>query len=102
MAHRKAPYPRQTAFAITYAHIRDPVPPLTGRRPWLPSSLNSVFAKALAKDPGHRYETCEEFVSIIARTLRDVTSPEPPRPARRFGWFPKRDTDEGTRAEGRR
>ena len=98
----KPPYPRQTAFAITYAHIRDPVPPLTGRRPWLPSSLNSVFAKALAKDPGHRYETCEEFVSIIARTLRDVTSPEPPRPARRFGWFPKRDTDEGTRAEGRR
>jgi serine/threonine-protein kinase len=84
----KPPFPRQTAFAITYAHIHDPIPPLTSRRPWLPSSLNSVFTKALAKDAADRYETCEEFVTIIARTMRDVTPPERPRPARRFGWFP--------------
>ena len=84
----RPPFPRQTAFAITYAHIRDPIPPLTSRRPWLPSSLNSVFTKALAKDAAQRYETCEEFLSIVARTLRDVTPPERPRPARRFGWFP--------------
>lgn len=78
------PYPRNTAFAITYAHIRDTPPKLTRRRPWLPSSLDSVFAKALAKNPADRYQSCTEFVDIVARALRDVPIPEP---VRRRGWF---------------
>lgn len=69
------PFPRGTAFAITYAHLRDPVPALTARRPWLPGSLNAVFAKALAKNPAARYESCTGFVDIVARTLRDVPVP---------------------------
>lgn len=79
------PYPRGTAFAITYAHIRDEPPKLTRRRPWLPSSLNSVFAKALAKHPADRYESCGEFVDIVTRALRDVPVPEPA--PRRRSWI---------------
>ncbi|MEP9417048.1 serine/threonine-protein kinase [Gordonia sp. VNQ95] len=79
------PYPRTTPFAITYAHIRDQPPKLTARREWLPSSLNSVFAKALAKNPADRYQTCGEFVEIITRALRDV--PVPVGPTRRRGWL---------------
>ena len=79
------PYPRNTAFAITYAHIKDPPPQLTRRQPWLPSSLNSVFAKALAKEPGDRYQTSAELVDIITRTLRDVPVPTPA--PRRRGWI---------------
>lgn len=78
------PFPRATAFAITYAHLNDPVPRLTRAQPWLPSSLNSVFAKALAKDPTDRYATCTEFSDIIRRALQDVPVPGPPR--RR--WWP--------------
>jgi serine/threonine protein kinase len=44
------PYPRADPFAITYAHIRGPVPLLTTRRPWLafnialdPSALGIIF-----------------------------------------------------------
>ena len=70
------PFPRGTAFAITYAHLRDPVPPVTWRLGWLPGSLDAVFAKALAKNAAARYGTCAEFVDIIARTLRDVPVPE--------------------------
>ncbi|MGW0036850.1 serine/threonine-protein kinase [Gordonia sp. NPDC003376] len=79
------PFPRSTAFAITYAHIRDTPPKLTRRREWLPSSLDSVFAKALAKNPEDRYRHCAEFVDIIVRTLRDVPIPDD-RPSRN-GWF---------------
>lgn len=70
------PFPRGTAFAITYAHLRDPVPLPTTRRPWLPDSLNAVFAKALAKDPAQRYPSCSEFAGIVSHTLRDVPVPE--------------------------
>ncbi|MDX1871302.1 serine/threonine-protein kinase [Mycolicibacterium sp. 120266] len=70
------PFPRGTAFAITYAHLRDPVPAITARRAWLPGSLNAVFAKALAKDPAARYESCAHFVDIVARTLRGIPLPQ--------------------------
>lgn len=76
------PFPRATAFAITNAHLRDDPPLLTRRRPWLPSALNSVFAKALAKDPADRYSTCTEFADIVARNLRDVPVPQPAIPRR--------------------
>ncbi|MGC4935470.1 serine/threonine-protein kinase [Gordonia sp. DT30] len=78
------PFPRSTAFAITHAHIRDDPPKLTRRRAWLPSALDSVFAKALAKNPADRYQTCAEFVDIITRALRDV--PVPPDEPRRRRW----------------
>ncbi|NDZ97524.1 serine/threonine protein kinase [Streptomyces sp. SID6673] len=79
------PFRRATAFAITHAHLHDPVPPLTRARPWLPSALNSVFAKALAKDPRTRYETCGAFTDIVTRALRDIPVPAAPR-TRRWPW----------------
>ena len=82
------PYPRSTAFAITYSHLRDPIPKVTRRRDWLPSALNSVFEKALAKGPAERYATCSEFTDIVARALRDVTPPE--REVRRRSRFRRR------------
>ncbi|MCZ0914917.1 serine/threonine-protein kinase [Gordonia amicalis] len=78
------PYPRHTSFAITYAHINDEPPRLTRRRPWLPSAMNSIFAKALAKAPQDRYPTCTELVDILVRLMRDVPVPEPTR-SRRWG-----------------
>lgn len=86
------PYPRATAFAITRAHLRDEPPKLTRRRKWLPSALNSIFAKALAKDPGDRYDTCREFVDIVARVMRDVPVPAPVAPRRPWRRVPVRHT----------
>ncbi|MDJ0029069.1 serine/threonine-protein kinase [Gordonia alkanivorans] len=73
------PYPRRTSFAITYAHINDEPPRLTRRRPWLPSAMDSIFAKALAKSPQNRYPTCTALVDILVRLMRDVPVPEPTR-----------------------
>ncbi|MEO9329743.1 serine/threonine-protein kinase [Gordonia aurantiaca] len=83
------PYPRHTSFAITYAHIHDTPPKLTRRRPWLPSAIDSIFAKALAKAPEDRYRTCTELVEILTRLLRDVPVPRPPSRSRWWG-LPRR------------
>ena len=80
------PYPRNTAFAITYAHLNDDPPKLTRRRPWLPSATNSIFAKALAKSPEDRYSSCTELVEILNRLMRDVPVPEPEK---RSAWWPR-------------
>ncbi|WP_066911672.1 serine/threonine-protein kinase [Millisia brevis] len=69
------PYPRATATAAMRAHLRESVPSITSRRRWLPHSLDSVFAKALDKDPARRYSNCLEFVDIVGRTLRGVPIP---------------------------
>ncbi|WP_288815616.1 serine/threonine-protein kinase [uncultured Gordonia sp.] len=80
------PYPRNTAFAITYAHLNDDPPKLTRRRPWLPSAMNSIFAKALAKSPEDRYPSCTALVEILTRLMRDVPVPESPQ---RSTWWPR-------------
>ena len=81
-----APYPRSTAFAIMYAHLKDPVPAVTTRAPWLPQSLDAVLTRALAKDPARRYPTCAEFAEILADTLHDVAVPDPQPHRRRWPW----------------
>jgi protein kinase-like protein len=56
------PYQRDSDLATVFAHLNEAPPRLTDYLPTAPRALNSVFARALAKDPGSRYRTCGEFV----------------------------------------
>ncbi len=47
----RRPFARQTPTAEAAAHIREPVPPASEHSD-LPRAVDSVFAQALAKDPG--------------------------------------------------
>ncbi|MFW0788358.1 serine/threonine-protein kinase [Gordonia sp. CPCC 205333] len=69
------PHLGATPFAIIHAHIHNPPPRLDRRRVWLPSALNAVFAKALAKNPQRRYPSCTEFVRVVAAVLRGIEPP---------------------------
>jgi serine/threonine protein kinase len=62
------PFDRDTDVAMIYAHLVDPAPPVTEKRPDLPPSLDGVIAKALSKRPEDRYRTCREFVSAVRAT----------------------------------
>ncbi|WP_338080069.1 serine/threonine-protein kinase [Antrihabitans stalactiti] len=77
----RPPFPYSTRFAIADAHRSFPPPRLSARRKWIPRSVDAVVAKALAKDPFDRYETCTQLVDLLT-DLRDVV-PAPPRTLRR-------------------
>ncbi|MFF3244590.1 serine/threonine-protein kinase [Streptomyces sp. NPDC002870] len=59
------PFQRDDDMALLWAHQYDPPPSLTEQRPDLPVSVDDVLAKALAKSPDDRYDSCLEFVAAL-------------------------------------
>lgn len=64
------PFERGSATAEAAAQVHDPVPPASERAVGIPSSVDAVFARALAKEPERRYETARAFVDALADALR--------------------------------
>jgi serine/threonine protein kinase len=56
------PFERESELAIVFAHLNDPAPTATERRPELPEAFDAVFAKALAKSPDDRFGSCRDLV----------------------------------------
>lgn len=52
-------------MALLWAHRYDRPPELSSRCPGLPSAVDHVMTKALAKEPEHRYSSCREFVAEL-------------------------------------
>ncbi len=63
------PFRREQAFALIAAHLSEPPPALTARRPDLPPMVDRVLAAAMAKSPADRYATCSEFADDLGRAL---------------------------------
>jgi beta-lactam-binding protein with PASTA domain/predicted Ser/Thr protein kinase len=63
----RAPFTGDSPVAIAYKHVReDAVPP--GRlNPDVPSSLDAVVMKAMAKNPDNRYQTADELRQDLER-----------------------------------
>ncbi len=62
----RPPFRRDDELATLYAHAHDPVPDLTGQLPDLPSELQAVIARGLAKDPALRYVSAGELAAGLA------------------------------------
>jgi serine/threonine kinase PknH len=63
------PYERDTDAAIMYAHIVDPPPRVSERRPELPRAVDDVIAAGMAKDPEERPPTAGAFVTDVLHAL---------------------------------
>ncbi|WP_062393714.1 protein kinase domain-containing protein [Gordonia phthalatica] len=63
---------------VARAHIHEPVPSISARRPGLPTALDAVFQRALAKNPADRYPSSREFAADLQRALSAPTQPPPP------------------------
>ena len=63
------PYRRDTDAAIMYAHIVDPPPRVSERRPELPRALDDAIAAGMAKDPDDRPPTAGAFVADVLQAL---------------------------------
>jgi hypothetical protein len=59
----EVPFARESEAAIFYAHLSEPPPRVSERRAALPSSLDSVLARGLAKDPEDRYASASDLVA---------------------------------------
>ena len=69
------PFRRDSELAVVFAHLDTEPPPASAERPELPVALDAVIARALAKEPEQRYESCRE----LARAALDVTVDEASR-----------------------
>ena len=79
------PYPKESEAAVLYAHISDPPPKVTDVRPELPSALDAVLARAMAKDPEERPVEAVEVIEAAKRAFTSTSraAMSVPRPADR-------------------
>ncbi|MBL1084639.1 serine/threonine protein kinase [Streptomyces actinomycinicus] len=61
----RPPFQRDDDMALLWAHQYDEPPPPSEALPGLLPAVDRVFAKALAKSPDDRYETCLAFVAAL-------------------------------------
>ena len=64
------PFSASTPIALVEEHLHRPAPRFSRQISWLPHAFDSILAKAMAKNPDNRYESCAQFISLIARALR--------------------------------
>jgi serine/threonine protein kinase len=69
------PFRRPSEEKVLYAHINDPPPKVTERRPEMPAEIDKVVARALAKDPDERHASCGELVAVIRAAIAPAPMP---------------------------
>jgi serine/threonine protein kinase len=74
MVTGRVPFTADTPLAVILKQIGDPLPPPSKIKPDLPSSVERVILKALAKNPSDRFSTTAEFVSAWKNALKDTES----------------------------
>jgi serine/threonine protein kinase len=68
----RVPFGRDDDAATLWAHLIDTPPPVTAARPDLPPAVNAVVARAMAKSPDARYQTCQELVVDLIDALSEA------------------------------
>ncbi len=76
------PFDHSSDVATIFAHLEEEPLPASERGAELPAAIDPVLARAMAKDPDARYETCAALVED-ARVALDVAGASP-RPGRRW------------------
>ena len=62
-------YEKDSEVALMYAHLLEPPPQVTHKRPDLSPEIDAVVAKAMAKSPDDRYATTTEFATAMRKAL---------------------------------
>ncbi|MEP9415602.1 MULTISPECIES: protein kinase domain-containing protein [unclassified Gordonia (in: high G+C Gram-positive bacteria)] len=83
------PFESSSAPALIRSQLSTPPPPVTARRPDLPSRVDQVLARAMDKQPDRRYASCSDFAADLRAALAANAAPPtvappaytPPAPA---------------------
>lgn len=88
MVTGKVPFDADTPLAVIHKHINEPLPSPRTIRDDIPQVLEAVIVKALAKEPGERFQSAAELVQAAEAAFADFTKVtmaetmvEPPRPS---------------------
>ena len=66
----QSPFPRATDVALLWAHVHEEPTPPSKARADLPKELDTVLARALAKEPGRRYRSAGELLAATRSAFR--------------------------------
>lgn len=69
------PYPATQPALVMMGHLHEPPPLATAVDPGLPQAIDHVFARAMAKNPTERFNTCREFTDAAASALTPGHNP---------------------------
>ncbi len=75
------PFHRDDDAAMLWAHLAEMPAPVTLARPDLPTAVNDVVERAMAKSPQDRYDSCHDLVRDLEQALDLSESPRVPSPS---------------------
>ena len=77
------PFRRDDDAALLWAHLVEMPPPISGIRPEVPAAVDTVVARAMAKEPADRYESADELLVGLEQALDvpTIQSPSAGRPS---------------------
>ena len=90
------PYPYELPLLTLHAHVVEPPPRVSERRPELPPALDEVVAKGMAKSPRERYGSPAQLIRAAGQALGTepaipvVAAPEEERKGRATPRAPRR------------
>lgn len=67
-----SPFEAAVPATVIQGHLRQPPPSVRAHRPDLPAAVDEVLARALAKRPQDRFDSCAEFAAALRRALTDA------------------------------
>lgn len=71
LAVGRYPFNGNSPLAILHQHLAEPVPLPTSINPRLPTGLDGVLLRGLAKQPGDRFPSADMLVEAFARVVSD-------------------------------
>ncbi|WP_067817370.1 serine/threonine-protein kinase [Nocardia inohanensis] len=78
------PFTAEHPVAVMQGHLNQPPPPVSALRAGLPPALDAVMARALAKHPRDRFESCTAFATAAQQALYAGPASRPSVPPASF------------------
>lgn len=80
-----APFQRDDDAAMLWAHMSAAPEPLAGFVPGVPESVDQVIARAMAKDPAERTQSCRAVIAELREAFRTGIAPPATESSLRVG-----------------